>query len=79
MEYQFHVFHGLVDIVETANVSGNDFEIAGFRQIIPFSGGEIIENPNPVAIGQQAVNDVGSDKTGAAGYQGTHSYRPTQV
>ena len=70
VKYEFNVFHCLVNVVEAADVTGNDFEIIGFRQILAFTGGEIIENANPVAIGQQAVDDVGSDKTGAAGDQG---------
>ena len=70
VEHEFNVFHCLVDVVEAADVSGHDFEIIGFRQVIPFSGGEIIEHADPVAVGQQAVDDVGSDEAGAAGYQG---------
>ena len=70
MEYEFNVFHCLVDVVEAADVAGHDVEIIGFRQVLPFTGGEIIENADPVAVGQQAVDDVGSDEAGAAGDQG---------
>ena len=70
VKYEFNVFHCLVDVVEAADVSGHDVEIIGIRQVLPFTGGEIIENADPVAIGQQAVDDVGSDEAGAAGDQG---------
>ena len=44
VEDDFDALHRLVDIVEAADITREDFEIIRFRQVLAFSGGEIVEH-----------------------------------
>jgi len=64
--------HGLAAIVHVANVANDQLElfVADKRdEINHFARGKIVKDSNLVVLSKQGFNEVGPDKTGAAGNQ----------
>ena len=54
----------------------------GRLQILPATGGEVVEDGDPLAPSQEGLDDVGPDEPSSAGHQEAprgHPHRPTPV
>jgi hypothetical protein len=70
---------GLFDGYGIANISLHQVDLREENfQVLPFAGGEVIQNPNPVFSAQQSLNDMRADETSSTGDQkkghGTRSF-----
>jgi hypothetical protein len=54
--------------LEVPDISLNEFDIPDeLRHILPFTGKEIVQDPDPLSAMHQSVGDMGSDKAGSPG------------
>ena len=70
MEDEIHVLCGLLYGAEIAEVAFCQFERGMGKEagdIFPFAGGEVVEHPDEMALGEEAFGDIGADEAGAAG------------
>ena len=73
MEHDVHAAAGRFDGAQVADVALDDVQVRGVRraevEVGPTSRREIVEDADPMAIGEEASGDVGADEPGAAGDQ----------
>ncbi|MNO97197.1 hypothetical protein D3C76_888950 [compost metagenome] len=52
------------------NVADNQLDLGIVqRQVAAFTGGQIVENPYRITLGEQGIGEMGADETGAPGNQ----------
>jgi hypothetical protein len=68
--------HGGQDLTEVGDVTDDQLQRrVRSRQVAPLAGGQIVQHSHLVARLQQAVDQMRTDKTGAARYKDTGSKR----
>ena len=79
MEHDLHPAAGRLDGAQVADVALDNVQVRGVGraevEVGPTSRREIVEDADPMAIGEEASGDVGADEPGAAGDQEQRRHR----